>query len=164
MKMLNSIKSKLILITLCISLIPIFVITTVYYLNAKSALKNQILQKLTAITESKKIHTLTFMKAKRGRTIDFSSDGFIRDSLETIAQRGTQSYAVSNLNRHLKANKKLIDPQIKEIVIIGPDGIVASSTNQRVIGNDITKHELYVKSINNKFGETYVGLHNANLS
>jgi len=97
------------------------------------------------------------MKAKRGRTIDFSSDGFIRDSLETIAQRGTQSYAVSNLNRHLKANKKLIDPQIKEIVIIGPDGIVASSTNQRVIGNDITKHELYVKSINNKFGETYVG-------
>ena len=157
MKVLHSIKGKLILFTLCISLIPISIITTVYYLNARSTLKTQILQQLTAIAESKKIHALSFMEAKRGRTIDFSSDGFIRDSLETIAQRGTQSNAVYNLDRHLKTNKKLIDPQIKEIAVIGLDGIVVSSTNQRVIGNDVSTHELFVKSINNKFGETYVG-------
>jgi len=157
MKILHSIKGKLILFTLCISLIPISIITTVYYLNARSALKYQILQELTAIAESKKIHALSFMEEKRGRTIDFSSDGFIRDSLETIAQRGTQSYAVSNLNIHLNVNKKPIDPQIKEIAIIGLDGIVVSSTNQRIIGNDVSGHELFVNSINNKFGETYVG-------
>lgn len=144
MKVSHSIKGKLILFTLCISVIPISIITTAYYLNARSALKNQILQELPAIADSKKIHTLSFMEAKRGRTIDFSSDGLIRDSLETIAQRESQSYAVSSLNNHLKVNKKPIDRQIKEIVIVGSDGIVVSSTNQRIIGNDVSKHELFV--------------------
>jgi len=157
MKVLHSIKGKLILFTLCISLIPISIITTVYYLNARSTLKTQILQQLTAIAESKKIHALSFMAAKRGRTIDFSSDGFIRDSLETIVQSGTQGDAISNLNNHLNVNKKPIDPQIMEIAVIGLDGIVVSSTNQRIIGNNVSGHELFINSINNKFGETFVG-------
>jgi signal transduction histidine kinase len=111
---------------------------------------------LTAIAESKKIHTLSFMKGKSGRTIDFSSDGFIRDSLDTINSRGYQSYAVSSLNSHLKVNKKPLDPYIVAIAVVDLNGKVVSSTNEKMIGKDMSKHELFVNSIKNNYGETYV--------
>jgi signal transduction histidine kinase len=155
--MLRTIKSKLIIFALCISLIPILVITTIFYLNARSTLKNQILRELTAIAESKKIHTLSIMREKSGRTIDFSSDGFIRDSLDTISQRDYQSYAVSSLNMHLKENKKPLDPHIVAIAVVDIDGRVVSSTNEKMIGTDMSKHDIFVKSISKTYGETYVG-------
>src|SRR3990167_4860497 len=113
--MLRTIKSKLILFSLCISLIPISVITTVYYINARSTLKNHTLRELTAIAESKRIHIMSFMNGKRGRAVDFSSDGFIRDGLEAISQGRGRPNAVADLNRHLKSNKKRLDPHIVAI-------------------------------------------------
>ena len=154
--MLRTIKSKLILFTLCISLIPIFILTVIFYLNARSTLKNQILRELTAISESKKIHTLSFMNGKRGRTIDFSSDGFIRDCLGSMSYSGYKSNVVNNLNGHLKENKKPLDPHIVAIALVDPNGMVVSSTNEAMIGADVSKHELFVKSIRNNYGETYI--------
>jgi len=100
-----SIKWKMLIFALCISLIPIFIATTIYYISAKDALKKQTLQWLTAVAESRETHVLEFINGKRGRTIDFSSDGSIRDSLESITHRGHQSNAVISLNRYLKDNK-----------------------------------------------------------
>ena len=154
--MLRTIKSKLLIFALSISLIPILVLTTIFYLNARSTLKNQILRELSAIAESKKIHTLSFMNGKRGRTIDFSSDGFIRDSLETISYSGYQSNAVTKLNSHLKVNKKPLDPQIVAIAVVDTNGKIVSSTNEEMIGVDVSKHELFFKSIRNNYGETYI--------
>jgi len=95
------------------------------------------------------------MKEKSGRTIDFSSDGFIRDSLEAISRNGYQS-AVTNLNGHLKENKKTLDPHIVAIAVVDTNGKVVSSTNEAMIGMDVSKHDLFVKSIRNNYGETYV--------
>lgn len=44
-----SMKSRLFTFALCISLIPIAVTTTVYYLHAKNALQHRILEDLNAI-------------------------------------------------------------------------------------------------------------------
>jgi signal transduction histidine kinase len=154
--MLRTIKSKLIIFALSISLIPILVLTTIFYLNARSTLKNQILRELTAIAESKKIHTLSFMNGKRGRTIDFSSDGFIRDSLVTISYSGYLGSVITNLNTHLKENKKPLDPHIVAIAVVDTRGMVSSSTNEAMIGVDVSKHELFVKSIRSNYGETYI--------
>ena len=157
MKLFRSIKGKLIIFSLCISLIPIFIITVVYYLNARSTVKKQILTALTAIAESKKMHILSFMEAKKGRVIDFSSDGFIRDCVEKINSRGIQSNAFINLQRHLKKNKKPLDRHIAAITVVNPDGKVVSSTNEESIGKDMAKQEIFIKSLNNNYGETYVG-------
>ncbi len=157
MRLFKSIKYKLIVFTLCISLIPISAITAIYYLNARSTAEKQILQKLTAVAESKKMHIVSFIEAKKGRVIDFSSDGFIRDSLESISQREYQGYAGINLKGHLENNKKPLDPHIMAIAIVNMDGKIVASTNDAMIGKDVSKQEIFIKSIGKNYGEAYVG-------
>ena len=157
MSIFRSIKTRLLIFGLSISLIPISIITTIYYFNTRRALKSHQLQEMTAIAESKKFHTIDFIKAKEGRTIDFSSDGFIRDSLEAIARKGYQSHAVTNLNKHLKDSKMPLDPQIVAIAIVGLDGRIVSSTNEAIIGKNMSKYEIFNKGVDKNYGETYVG-------
>ena len=152
-----SIKSKLLIFALSISLIPISIITTLYYFNARSTIERQTLDWLTAVAESKKIHTLSFLDGKRGRVVDFSSDGFIRDSLEIISSRGIQSYLVSDLNKHLKANKKTVDSHITAIAVLDIDGIVVASTNDLWAGKDMSKENIFMSCVSKNYGETYTG-------
>ncbi|MGR3293193.1 MAG: cache domain-containing protein, partial [Candidatus Scalindua sp.] len=156
MNIFRSIKTRLLVFGLCISLIPISIITTIYYLNARNTLKEQILKDFHAIAESKRQHLLTFVDAMKGRAIDFSSDGFIRDSLEIIAQRGDQSYAVTSLNRHLKSNKKPIDPHIVAIDVVGIDGRIVSSTIEESIGRKVCDYEEFSQLINGVYGKIYI--------
>jgi signal transduction histidine kinase len=155
-RLFKSIKYKLIVFTLCISLIPICAITAIYYLNARSTAEKQILQKLTAVVESKKMHVVSFIEAKKGRVIDFSSDGFIRDSLETISQGRYQRTASINLKGHLDSNKKPLDPHIMAIAIVDMDGKIVASTNDAMIGKDVSNQEIFIKSIGKNYGEAYV--------
>lgn len=95
-------------------------------------MEKQILQDLKAVAESKKIHIISFIEAKKCRSIDFSSDGFIRDNLETIiARRGYQSYTVTSLNKHLKDNKMPLDPHIVAITIVDLEGRIISLPMRR---------------------------------
>src|SRR3990167_7370243 len=61
----RSIKGRLLLFSLCISLIPIAVITTVYYLTARNTLEKQTLAQLSAIAESRKAHLLKFVEGRK---------------------------------------------------------------------------------------------------
>ncbi len=152
-----SLKAKLLIFGLCISLIPIAIITTISYFNARHALKRQIMQDLTAVAEFKKAHVLEFLEAKEGRTIDFSSDGFIRDRLEKI-NRGVslRQNNVTALNRHLSMNKMPLDPYIAAIEVVDMNGKVAASTNETMIGRDVSGQEIYKKSIHAASNNSYV--------
>ncbi len=152
-----SIKAKLLIFTLSISLIPISIITTVYYLNSRSVLKNQKLQELIAIVEAKRIHIMSFMEAKEGRTIDFSSDGFTRNRLEIITRKGTQSYDISSLNRHLKVNKTPLDNHIASIAVLDISGKVVASTTEQWIGRDMSDDDIFQECKSKNYGETYTG-------
>ncbi len=79
-----SARSRLLIFGLCISLIPIAIITTIYYLNARSVVKQQTLDWLTAVAESREFHVREFLNGRKGVATHFASDGFIRDSLEKI--------------------------------------------------------------------------------
>ncbi|MGR3301910.1 MAG: ATP-binding protein [Candidatus Scalindua sp.] len=152
-----SIKTKLLIFALSISLIPISIITTLYYFNARSTIERQTLDWLTAVAESKKVHTLSFLDSKKGRTIDFSSDGFIRDHLDTISRKGPQSHAVNTLNRHLEVNKKPLDRHIAAIAVLDINGNVVASTNDGWIGRDMSEEEIFLSCINKNYAETYTG-------
>jgi two-component sensor histidine kinase/HAMP domain-containing protein len=141
---------------LCISLIPISIITTIYYLNARNTLKKQILQDFKAIAESKRLHLMTFVESIKSRTIDFSSDGFIRDSLEAIAQGAEQSYSVIKLNKHLVNNKMPLDPHIVAIDVVGINGRVVSSTVEESIGRELSDNERFPQLVNGAYGDAYV--------
>ncbi len=151
-----SIKSKLLLYSLCISLIPITILSSVYYVNAKSNKKKERLDSLTTIASSKKLHVESFINAKRGRIVDFGSDGFIRDNLETINQVGIQDTAVLRLNRHLRVNKKPLDQSITEIMVVDLSGKIVGATSDYMFGKDISGQDIFSDTIEKDYGQTSV--------
>jgi signal transduction histidine kinase len=152
-----SIKTKLLIFALSISLIPISIITTLYYFNARNTIERQTLDWLTAVAESRKVHIISFLDGKKGRVVDFSSDGFIRDSLEIISLRGILSYAVSDLNRHLKVNKKTLDSHIMSIAVLDINGRVVASTTEEWVGKSMSRENIFMSCVTKNSGETYTG-------
>ncbi|MEE9591773.1 MAG: ATP-binding protein, partial [Thermodesulfobacteriota bacterium] len=142
MNAFQSIKGRLLIFGLCISLIPIAIITTIYYFSARSALKRQIMQDMTAVAESRKAHVLEFLEAKKAQARHFSSDGFIRDTLENIGET-----PVTALNRHLSENKMPLDTGIETIAILDRDGKVVASTDETWIGRDMSDQETFTQAI-----------------
>ncbi len=152
-----SIRTKLLIFALSISLIPISIITTLFYFHTKSTIERQTLNWLMAVAESKKNLTLSFLDSKKGRVIDFSSDGFIRDSLETISRIGKQNRDISRLNRHLKENKLSLDHQITSIAVLDINGTVVASTTDKWMGMEMSKDELFINCVSKGDAETYIG-------
>ncbi len=134
----SSIKNRLIFFSLCISLIPIAVITSIYYFNTRDILKKHVLDELTALVNAKKQHVISCIEAKKERAMDFSSDGLITKRLEIVHREGTlPGGTVSALNRHLSRNKRTLDPSLLGIAITDTGGTIIASTNERFVGANI---------------------------
>jgi len=153
----QSIKGRLIFFSLCISLIPIAVITTTYYFNARRILMRHELDEMASIVESKKRHVLCFLEARKGRVIDFSSDGFMKDSLETITRGGVhKDEAITALSRHLSTNKKPLDHYIVAIAVVDKDGKVIASTKETIIGVDVSDREPFLEATKKSHTQAYL--------
>ena len=156
MKTFWSIKRKLLIFALCISLIPILVITTLFYLSARGSVEKQINQKMIVVAESKALHIEAFLKAISGRAIDFCSDGYIRDKLDIINQKVlVEQDAVVDLSSHLKNNKMPLDPDIASITVLNTTGTVVASTIKSIIGNDFSNHEEFVHIVSKNKKEVF---------
>ncbi|MCF6148857.1 MAG: hypothetical protein E3K37_09375 [Candidatus Kuenenia sp.] len=152
-----SIKNKLIIVLLCISLIPISVITTTNYFQSKKTLTQYTLDNLTAIAESKKTHIVSLLEVKKGRTIDFTSDGFIRDRLEKIKLgKFSNKKIIGSLNRHLSVNKLPLDSHIDGIAIVDSKGKVVASTDKTWINIDMSGEDIFGEGMKTLPGHTYV--------
>ncbi|HHT9134499.1 MAG TPA: diguanylate cyclase [Candidatus Avalokitesvara rifleensis] len=156
MKPLYSLKGRLLLFGLCISLIPIVITTTIYYLNARGKLKKEALNELAVILELKKAYLFSYLQKIQTRAVDFSSDGFIRDSLEKINQGGVGKEEIAALNRHLEVNKRSLDPYLGAIAVVDRSGRVVASTSEAWRGEDISKQEVFSQGIGLSPGKTYV--------
>src|SRR3972149_563994 len=133
----KSLKSKLILLLLAVSLIPIAFVGYMSYLSGKTTIQKQFLDSLTTIVESRETSIILYLKTKAGKVQDFSSDGLIRDGLEKINQKGPDTKRLSDdLNKHLLENKKPLDPDCCDISILNLEGRVAASTDKGKIGGD----------------------------
>lgn len=157
MKLFSTIKSKLIVFALCISLVPIAIITAIYYYSSSSALKRQILTKLQVIAESRCLHILTFIDAKKERVLDFSSDGLIRERLEKAFHHGSSISNSAFINKHLLMNKMPLDRNIVAIVIVDKYGKVFSSTSDEIVGKDMSNQEEFIQLINKSNHNYYIG-------
>ena len=135
-----SIKGRLLIFTLCISLIPITIITTIYYFHSRGTLKSEIIEKLKAVAESREPHIQSTLEKLKVRTVDFSSDGFIRNSFERIVRgRDSKQDAVIRLNAYLKKNKlTLYSHGLLAIILVDKVGKVISSTDEKLVGKDFS--------------------------
>ncbi len=157
MVLFKSIRSKLLFFCLSLSLIPIAVITAVYCVKGYTALREHQVGELSLIAESKKTHLYTALNAKKGRTIDFSSDGFIRDTLEKINEDNrNRDRLIKSLNQHLTKHKRPLDTYISNIAVLNTTGVVVASTNQRWIGQRYANTPLFIKGMEVSYGNATV--------
>ncbi|MCP4265260.1 MAG: PAS domain S-box protein, partial [Candidatus Brocadiaceae bacterium] len=116
------------------------ILTTVFcYLYTCRVVKNNIFDQLEIATTELQNNVRIFLSGKEGRTVDFSSDGFIRSCTEEIVIKDSKrEYYIDALNTHLTTNKKPLDPDILEVFVVDLDGKVISSTNVDRLGRDVS--------------------------
>ena len=143
---------KYIIAFILTALMPIAVLGYLSYTSAKKALKEQAIEDLVVTAEAKEGHLYSFMEANKGRALDFSSDGLIRDYAGILQKSATGSSRhrriQKSLNTHLKRNKKSLDKSIQLIDVIGIDGKVIASTDTGRIGTDESLHECFIQGRN----------------
>ena len=142
-----TIRLKLLITFLSIAIIPIIIVSGLSLYNAENSLERAALNGLSLSAEAKKAQLLEYLSGKKGRTIDFASDGFIRDQVELIAQSPDIKQKIASskiLNTHLKLNKKILDEEIVEIRLLDVEGkIVAASEGEFLLGLDTGKNQPY---------------------
>lgn len=142
-----SIRTKLLVTFLAIAIIPMLIIEGVSLYKFSSSLKETTLKNLNYGVLAKKAQLIEYLLGKEGRTVDFASDGFIRDQAELISKTNSISKMVEasrKLNTHLKTNKKTLDGDIVETRVLDIQGkIIGTSEGEFMLGIDSGKNQPY---------------------
>lgn len=150
----TSLKSKLIILFLLVSIIPIAIVGYMSYSSGKATLKKQYLASLTSIVKSKETAVTQYLRGKIGRAEDFGSDGFIRDSLVILKNMGvnivgSRQSVINEINNHLLKNKMPLDETIYGIDIIGTNGLIIASTMEIDDERNFSNDKYFLKVLNN---------------
>lgn len=120
-----SIRHRLLLIIFLVALLPALVVGYVNFTHTRDLLEQQALSSLERQALLKEGEMFIHLKELYTRTIDFSSDGFIRDEVE---RRDNDGPSVA-LAEHLKLNKQSLDSRIVLINAYRFDGPLVASTS-----------------------------------
>ena len=153
-----TLKNKILFWFLLPSILIATVTTLFCYLYTCKVVKKNIFDQLEIATSELHNNVRIFLSGKEGRTVDFSSDGFIRDSTEKIVSKDSRrEYYINALNTHLATNKKPLDPDILEVFAIDLDGKVISSTDVGLLGRDVSGETYFSETM--KRGSYITDLH-----
>lgn len=136
-------------------------VSVFYFLlnNTEKAFKEQISEDLTVLAETQEGYVLLFLEHVKGRAIDFSSDGLVRNYAEEIVNSEKSSKEISSaFSAHLKNNKQSIDETIKGILVFDLNGTVIASSDEKEIGKE-EMGEFYfeeMKNFNFDRGDVYM--------
>jgi methyl-accepting chemotaxis protein len=150
-------KNILFWLVLPIIIIGVITVGTIYYFVSKTVKQNIFDQlELAANTLQENVHR--FLQEKRTRTIDFSSDGFIREYTKIITEKKSErENYTTDLNTHLSINKLPIGPDILEVFVVDLDGKIISSTEISRIGKEVSGENYFSKTMKN--GSSISDLH-----
>ena len=137
------ISTRIILFILSISLIPLLSINYFIFKNSKNNLEKQVFKDLVFISDSIEGQVWAYLDSVKSRTVDFSSDGFIRDKLKEISETRSPG-SIAELNDHLIKNKKPIDDTLLNILITDINGIVVGATDLEELGKDESDDEYII--------------------
>ncbi len=116
--------AKFLCLFLLVSFVPLGIAGTIVYKYVHDKTKEEVLRQLSTMSHNLNDQLNLLLSRRRFRVVDFSSDGFIRDSVEQISLMTTEQSTniCEKLNSHLIRNKKGLDPSIIEIEILNPKG------------------------------------------
>jgi len=147
-----TIRAKSLLWFLLPSILIATVAATFCYFYTHKTVKKNIFDQLEIAADELEKHVNVFLEGKRGRIIDFSSDGFIRDCTEEITFGEDRVwYFTDRLNTHLTLNKKPLDPDILAVFVAALDGKVISSTEIDQISKDVSGETYFMETLKKGF-------------
>lgn len=133
------IKTRLLIILLTFSIIPALFIGALFYNTSMGLLKRNVLSGLSSASTGMEAALLEFLESKRARTVDFSTDAFIVDTLKAInfsKNPGERDALGARLSDYIKANKITIDQDIVVTHVLDLSGKIVASTDRKVFGQD----------------------------
>lgn len=153
-----TIKNKILFWLLLPSILVTTTTTVFCYFYTTNIIKKNIFDQLEIAAADLHNNVRIFLSGKEGRTVDFSSDGFIRDRTEEIVSKDSRrEYNTNVLNNHLVTSKKPLDPDILEVFVIDLDGKVISSTDVGLLGRDVSDETYFSETM--KRGSYITDLH-----
>ena len=103
-------------------------------------------KRLVDIVESKVELIESFLKAKKGRAIDFSSDGFIKNSLVKLNGVPGSIQVMEDLSNHLIVNKLPLEKDFYEVMVLDVNGKVVGTTNpEETFGTDFSDNHMFLE-------------------
>jgi len=137
-----SIRTRLFFI-IGLTLVAIVVNGLIDFRLSQNHLKVQTLDNLELMADMQEGQVLNYLESLKSRTENFSSDGFISESLEKIIYGDRE--AVTDLSRHLLENKQPLDPAIFGIHVMDMNGkVVASGRGSEIGMKDMSPHDYEV--------------------
>jgi diguanylate cyclase (GGDEF)-like protein len=140
--------------------IPFAIAGAALYLYARSTIYKNTFNYINSMVDAKVDAAAIFINAKIGRTIDFASDGFIRDMTELIGRMsydGEVSESMINLNNHLAHNKAPLDPDILETFVIDLEGEIIASSNPEHLRLKVADADYFTKA--KRYGGYITNIH-----
>ncbi len=129
-----------------IALLPLTIAGTVCYFFVKGQIKRDVFTELQLEAWGIQGNIESILGENLARIEDFSSDGFIRDSVKTMSTSYIDQEAVrAHLNRHLEVNKRSLDPNLTEVFIIDTTGKIIASTSESNIGNHVSEEPYFTQ-------------------
>lgn len=123
-----SVRSKLVFVMLLAALLPLWLTDLIIIGLAERTLEANVLDNLRQIARAGEAHLQTYLDGKRNRSLDFASDGRIRQSLHDY-QRGIWSHDDrARLETFLKTGKQPLDPELLDITLVSTQGQIVAST------------------------------------
>lgn len=126
-------------------LLPVFVILLLSLKSISRTTGALVNENLMAVSQARAGDMLFFLEMLKGRVLDFSTDGMIRDSFESAVKEGLPEHP--DLSRYLAEHKLPILDDAYKISIMRTDGKVVSSTESVAVGEDLSGEEFFLKGL-----------------
>lgn len=110
-----------------------------------------VMKYLQSTGENRAEQVRLFLEGKQNRVIDFSSDGFIKNSLYDIKNGKNTKETMEKLSYHLTVNKMPVDGQFYKVLALGINGVVVASTDKDSIGLDLAGDPVFLEGRNRPY-------------
>ncbi|MEE9201186.1 MAG: PAS domain-containing protein, partial [Candidatus Brocadiales bacterium] len=129
-----------------IALLPLTIAGTACYFFVRGQIRQDVFNELQVEAWGIKNNIASILGENLARIVDFSSDGYIRDSARALLLPVEKADIVrQNLNRHLEVDKRSLDPDIIEIFIVDTTGKIVASTSSGQIGKDVSAKQYFIR-------------------
>lgn len=154
----RSLKSKLIVLFLLVSLVPIAIIGYVSYSSGKATIQKQFLDNLTAIAKSRENNVLTHLRRRMEQIEILAANELVQTLIEgwnkkekgeTVDEAALQKKADNFIEVELPEYHDITT--FYDYTFIGESGKVYFSTDKSIVGEDMSGDEIFQRGLKEKF-------------